>query len=390
MSSAQGPVTETTQQSPDNDSKEETPVSPEPVRARSTTVAVSLTDLLVIIPQTSWSQDLLCISVPKLRIVPKPDAGWLGDTLQAMHDRPIREAEDVFSAFPPAKAEDLETALFRLLARKGRAPDRRPEQTQQIPPFPDLPKHEVATGTTAFVLEDPELYWMQCKPGAVISREFAEGSSMLVVLETAAAAATGVAVTIHWPWQNVLAGEAQFSQIMRTLFGNVSELGFDVPPPVCQLAVGESQPQARPLPSSLRLPETEGISYVVNIALQQTFFCVEALHRPECGDSAGCGKQLAHVHLTNSKVQVRMTTGTSMVHCLGTHSVWVGLASGGEQLPILPGPDKFALLSDMLLMHSPFSFVSLVPLPKGWGHIQALLFGLRAFLCSAKVRTWIL
>jgi hypothetical protein len=228
--------------------------------------------------------------------------------------RPIPEAQDVFNAFPPAHAEDLETVLRRLHARRGRLLERRTEPSLQSLSA-SLPRREGASNMTAFILEAPELYWVQCQRGqgvapqdAVIARDFAEGSSMLVVLERADPAAR-TAVTIHWPWQNVLAGEAQYSQIMHTCFGNLAELGFDAPQPMPPLAVGECHPQARPLPSSLRLPENKPVLFALNVASQQMFFCVEALHLPVYGDCTGCGRQLAHVHLLRSKVQVRMTAG---------------------------------------------------------------------------------
>ena len=39
------------------------------------------------------------------------------------------------------------------------------------------------------------------------------------------------AVTVHWPWQHILAGEAQFSQLMHVIFGNLAERGFNVREP---------------------------------------------------------------------------------------------------------------------------------------------------------------
>ena len=202
-----------------------------------------------------------------------------------------------------------------------------------------------ASGATAVVLRGSEWYWFQtddheqfwadhaaseaarkCRveeaggkfrprkpeqpPGnpMVYAREFAEGGTLLVVLETKNTPAA-CAVTIHWPWQNILAGELQFAQIMETIFGNVAERGFDVAQPQLPLQIGEPQPAARPLPTSLRLPEYQAKSFVVNLDLGRTFFCTEALQTPE--DAVGCGKPIACVHLANSRVQYTMTSGAA-------------------------------------------------------------------------------
>jgi hypothetical protein len=81
-------VTDCSQQLPDNANSSVPTPSNEAALSRSVcTTDISLTDLLILIPQTSWSQELLCISVPNLRIVPKPDRDWLADTVEAMYDR---------------------------------------------------------------------------------------------------------------------------------------------------------------------------------------------------------------------------------------------------------------------------------------------------------------
>jgi hypothetical protein len=150
---------------------------------------------------------------------------------------------------------------------------------------------------------EPPVYWWP----PVEVRDFAEGGTLVVVIESTAS--RGVVSTVHWPWQNILAGEAQFAQILNIVHGNIAEPGFDAqqrPPP---LAVGAPQPQPRPLPDSFSLPAEQPPRFIVNVVLQRTFFSTEALHDPARDVSGGCGRPIACVHLSNSLVQYTMTTG---------------------------------------------------------------------------------
>lgn len=163
------------------------------------------------------------------------------------------------------------------------------------------------------MLAASEWYWLSYDDDATVrGRDFAEGGTILVTLESGASTA-GRAVTIHWPWQNVLAGETQFAQLMRSIFGNLSEVGFGVPPVDPVLDVGEPQPPPPQLPCSLRLPASQPVQSAINVVLGRTFFCAEAPHSEAEGDLEGCGALLVHMHLANSRVQHRSTAGALLL-----------------------------------------------------------------------------
>lgn len=169
----------------------------------------------------------------------------------------------------------------------------------------------------------------------VVARDWAEGGTIAVVVEPACDECA--AITVHWPWQGILAGEAQFGLLMRVIFNNLAEHGFDLPIPQWEWQADPTQPPAKPLPPSLALPADQALRVLVNVALGQTFFCAEAVGQPcaaarsaqsagsrhavtSAGDSAGCGQLLACAMLTNAKVQYKMTTGVcdKQVHFLGS------------------------------------------------------------------------
>lgn len=145
----------------------------------------------------------------------------------------------------------------------------------------------------------------------VTARDWAEGGTIAVVMEPSDQNCS--AVTVHWPWQGILAGEAQFSLLMRVISHNLAERGFDAAVPLWEWRRDPTLPAARPLPDSLALPADQPLRVLVNVALGQTYFCVEAARRMRADESnlPGRARLLACALLSNAKVQYKMTTGAA-------------------------------------------------------------------------------
>ena len=210
---------------------------------------------------------------------------------------------DMFAGFPPVHSSSMQHAIFDL---NERSPRQRVYQSRRQPRSAAL--CNPTSTCTALQIKGADWYWFSVADNdaaTVTARDFAEGGSLLVALDTGVP--PGIVATVHWPWQNILAGEAQFALLMRIIFGNLAEPGLSVEEPELPWVCGEPQPEARPLPDSLALPVDQHPRFVVNVALGHTFFSVEALQDVQRGDFAGSGKPLACMHLTNSMVQYTMT-----------------------------------------------------------------------------------
>jgi hypothetical protein len=156
-------------------------------------------------------------------------------------------------------------------------------------------------GCDVLILDSPVMYWM-CGQGEPCSktryRQFARGSTLVCALETATADCD-VEATIVWPYQQVLAGECQFAQLMRTIFGNFSETGFDANSFQPVPHFGSKLPVLS-APADMRVPKNKRRKMSTNVEMRETAFLTEAL----CSEpNAGFGRRLAEVRLWNAKVQ---------------------------------------------------------------------------------------
>lgn len=112
-------------------------------------------------------------------------------------------------------------------------------------------------------------------------------------------------MTVFWANAQILAGEAQFSQLMRTLFGNLGERGFDSTDSQDGLPPGSFIP-AQDTPYSLRLPESEIITFTTNIELGEGTFMAEG----EGAQDQGTGPSLVQMEMGSTKIQHTLTAGT--------------------------------------------------------------------------------
>ena len=179
-----------------------------------------------------------------------------------------------------------------------------------------VPRASAHSTTLAIHMQHPALFWastVTTSPGetsctaasqTITARRFARGGDLLVVLEPKAIG-SGLAMSVHWPWQNVLAGEAQFAQLMYTIFGNLGELG-DVTSEATRRKAAVVSTALPVLPRSLAL-KGEPVAMVINVCMQRTFFDIEA-HATDSVFS-GQGPELARMHLSDAHVQVRITKG---------------------------------------------------------------------------------
>lgn len=159
------------------------------------------------------------------------------------------------------------------------------------------------------VVHSPTFYWMMVQKNSAtrrdltMYRELASGSSVVVSYE-ADFGGTQACMTVFWANAQILAGEAQFSQLMRTLFGNLSERGFDATGYCSCPSVGSFVP-TQDTPSSLQLPDTEIIQFTTNIELGESIFVAEG----EGLQHSGTGPDLVQMELGSTKIQHKLTAG---------------------------------------------------------------------------------
>lgn len=159
------------------------------------------------------------------------------------------------------------------------------------------------------VVHGPKLYWMSLQKTAslgkscITHREFAYGSSIVISFEQRGSESQPC-MTVFWANAQILAGEAQFSQLMRTLFGNFGERGFDSTESHNGLPPGSFIP-AQDTPCSLRLPESEMITLTTNIELGESTFVAEGRGAPD----QGTGPSLVQMELGSTKIQHTLTAG---------------------------------------------------------------------------------
>lgn len=152
------------------------------------------------------------------------------------------------------------------------------------------------------VMDSPIMYWMcqeQSSMPMTHYRPFARGNSLVAAVERPGVDGD-MELTIAWPYQQLLAGECQFSQLMRTIFGNLGESGFDA---VATSGLVVPLGSAFPVPSApadMNVPPDADRKVCTNVEMKETVFLTEALcHEPE----AGHGTRLAELRLWNAKVQ---------------------------------------------------------------------------------------
>lgn len=112
-------------------------------------------------------------------------------------------------------------------------------------------------------------------------------------------------MTISWGTAQILAGEAQFSQMMRTLSGNFRESGFDASNAGIFTQAGTYTPVPQ-TPPSLRPPNTGLETFIVNVELGNSVFVVEAHDQQR----QGAVKCLVQMELANTKIQHRLHEGS--------------------------------------------------------------------------------
>lgn len=164
-------------------------------------------------------------------------------------------------------------------------------------------RSEAASGgiCDVLILDTPVLYWMcsQQEPSITTRyRQFAHGNTLVAAVERPGVGCD-MEATIVWPYQQLLAGECQFSQLMRTIFGNFEETGFDAPLTAKPLVpYGTKLPVHSP-PTDMNVPVHKRRMMCTNLDMKETAFLTEAL----CSEpSAGHGTRLAELRLWNGKV----------------------------------------------------------------------------------------
>jgi hypothetical protein len=179
---------------------------------------------------------------------------------------------------------------------------------------------------TVLIVDSPMMYWMSSQekqPFTTNCREFARGSSILTAVQIPGAGKP-VEATVFWGHAEVLAGECQYSQLMRTIFGNFAEIGFDATSTVHTVVpIGSPMPVHDP-PDDLRAPPDRRRCVVTNVDLGHVAFLTEKLC--SCPDD-GFGEQLAESRLWNAKVQHVLMAGVRQKH---PHSV-----TSAQRVPIV-------------------------------------------------------
>lgn len=170
-------------------------------------------------------------------------------------------------------------------------------------------------GCDVLILDTPVVYWMrsQQEPSVMTHyRQFARGNTLVAAVERPGVGCD-VEATIVWPYQQLLAGECQFSQLMRTIFGNFGETGFDAPSTAKPLVpYGTKLPVHSP-PTDMNVPMHKRRMMCTNLDMKETAFLTEAL----CSDpSAGHGTRLAELRLWNGKVSHALMEGVIARHPL--------------------------------------------------------------------------
>lgn len=254
--------------------------------------------------------------------------GLLSLWRDAVPCRCLPSDQSFFDEEPSAHGRTLQEALMALTGLRTR---NYVDDTCAASPFQRQAPRAAADSTTLAVhMQHPALFWASSAgpppdetprpasaPG-VTARTFARGSDMLIVLEPDALTA-GVALSVHWPWQNVLAGEAQFAQLMYTMIGNLGELGGEASASGRRKSMTAIAAQPA-LPESLRLAD-EPDSVVINVSMQRTFFDVEG----HAADNllSGQGPELARMRLSDSNVQVRIAAGALLPLLPANDSPWL-------------------------------------------------------------------
>lgn len=194
------------------------------------------------------------------------------------------------------------------------------DQPAEGPSTPQLEHFDLtpaARKNTAVLTTRVTLYWVQHRPiekdaagrcmTKVAVRLFAEGAPLLTILGPASGRPNGV--EICWAWQSVLAGEVQYTQLMHTLWENLTEAGhFPGPPrgalPPWMRPIGAPFAQGLPLPDDLKFGDSPQHLHI-NVHLGDTHFFAEGV--PTAGDAPGCGVVLADALLSKSLVRFHLT-----------------------------------------------------------------------------------
>lgn len=162
-------------------------------------------------------------------------------------------------------------------------------------------------GCDVLILDTPVMYWLCSqqellpdKPSMMTRyRQFACGNTLVAAVESLGVDCE-VEATIVWPYQQLLAGECQFSQLMRTIFGNFAENGFDAPPIAKPVVPFGSKLPVHSAPVDMKVPQHTNRSMCTNLDMKETAFLTEAL----CTEpNAGCGTRLVELRMWNAKVQ---------------------------------------------------------------------------------------
>lgn len=119
---------------------------------------------------------------------------------------------------------------------------------------------------------------------------------------------------LHWPWQNVLLGELQFSQVLQTVPGNFQEgCSFPRPSdnevPTWAAPIGRPMHDAPPLPRSMSLDDTP-VMFELSVHMADTLLHVEGV--PGVVDAPGDGRALAQLTAERSLLKIVMTESNSM------------------------------------------------------------------------------
>lgn len=297
---------------------------------------INLTHVSVMLPETGWSSTVFVLNSGNVRIEPSASGRILRNHVQASlteyaprhcthhmesallttpmwlfkgkrfecRKMPVEMAQGILLFESGRTVGICQDVAFELELNNTKTP-RTASAASDIPPVDTNPFDQLLT----VVIKNPTFYRMRVQRSEendctrIHHRKFAHGSTIVMSLERRLGT-HAPSVTVFWAHLQVLAGEAQFSQMMRTLFGNLGEEGFDMPFDHSDLPAGTFIPAQEP-PPSLQLPDDDGVVFTTNIELGEAMFLTEAKSRLHC-DS---GARLAQTELSSTKVQHTLTAG---------------------------------------------------------------------------------
>eukprot|EP00892_Ulva_mutabilis_P007518 jgi/Ulvmu1/5138/UM021_0155.1 len=301
---------------------------------------INLTNVSMIFPETGWSSDAFVMNSANIRIEPYADGSTLRNHVQASlrEKLPASMAQRIMSFKQEETVGCCQDVAFELgsISHQAAQPGTQAVALHRSRPVDNRNCKQLLTA----VVKAPKLFWMrvhprtQLHPAKIQHREFGHGSSIVLSLEMT----SSPSITLFWANLQVLASEAHFSQVMRTLFGNLGENGFDLPaqnriPPLGTFT------SAQQTPTRLQLPDDACIAFTTNIELGAATFLTEADSSQE-GQEAQC---LVQTELTSCKVQHKQTVGGAQKIIVASEHLCI-LKSPSDK-SVSPSSDKYHNIS---------------------------------------------